>query len=108
MRALWEYGEGVRGQDANRDGGDSDFSKNTHMIPRLLGRQEAMTCVFSSSIVRLERKTTKGSFEKLHIDRKNLLFHCENHQDAHQGKSSNQCKGAESVKHLLLLCQIKS
>ena len=57
---------------------------------------------------RKRKKTTKGSFEKLHIDRKNLLFHCKNHQDAHQGKSSNQCKGAESVKHLILLCLIKS
>ena len=49
-------GRGVRDKDANRDGGDSDSSKNTHMIPRLLGRQKAMTCVISSSIVRLEKK----------------------------------------------------
>ena len=52
-------GRGVRDKDANRDGGDSDSSKNTHMIPRLLGRQKAMTCVISNSIVRLEKEKKK-------------------------------------------------
>ena len=57
-------GRGVRDKDANRDGGDSDSSKNTHMIPRLLGRQEAMTCVISNSIVRLEKEKKKEKKEK--------------------------------------------